>query len=263
MCSSRLSAHIGYLYGEYPLLDRVDAARRAGFTAVEHPNPLAIPARDLMARLNEHGMRFAQMAAAVGDGARGEKGLAALPGREAEFRDALARSLDYAEEIGCPLVHPMAGVVDGDAERAAGVYRANLTYAVEQCRGRPMGILVEAISEAAIPGYFLPSLEKALSLADEIAPSEILLLADSFHAAAAGTDLVAFIAAQARRIGHIHIADYPGRHEPGTGDIAFEPILRALMAAGYEGAIGFEYVPSAATDSTLSWMAPWQALLNA
>ncbi|MCS0502059.1 hydroxypyruvate isomerase family protein [Ancylobacter mangrovi] len=263
MSSSRLSAHIGYLYGEFPLIERVNAARRAGFSAVEHPNPMAIPAREMRARLEEQGMAFAQMAAATGDGARGEKGLAALPGREADFRDALARSLDYAEAIGCPLVHPMAGVAEGDAARAADTYRANLRHAVEQCRGRPVRILVEAISEAAVPGYFMSRLEQAVAMADEIAPDEILLLADTFHAAANGTDLLAFIGAQAPRIGHVHIADHPGRHEPGTGNLAFEPVLRALLAAGYGRAIGFEYIPTAATDATLSWMAAWKDLLNA
>ena len=258
------SAHIGYLYNEHALIDRIDAARQDGFTAVEHPNPLVIDPTLMLAQLKNYGMSFAQMGAAGGDAARGEKGLAALPGCESDFRDALRRALDYAEIIGCPFVHPMAGVVaEGDSTRAEETYRTNLAYAVQECRGRSTTILVEAISEAAVPGYFLSTLAKALAIADEIAPSEIWFLADTYHAAASGTDLDAFITAHANRIGHIHIADFPGRHEPGTGDFDFEPLLKRLVSSNYSKAIGFEYIPSTVTDGTLAWMSSWKERLRA
>jgi hydroxypyruvate isomerase len=224
-------------------------------------------------RLSDAGMRFSQMGAAGGDASRGEKGLVALPGREGEFRDALRRALDYAEAIGCPLVHPMAGVVTGadtgdrdrdrDRDYAEATYRANLGYAVEECRGRPLSILIEAISDKVVPGYFVSRLDQALRLADTVAPGEITLLADSFHAASDGIDLKAFVAAHAGRIGHVHIADFPGRHEPGSGGLDFAELLKTLVHSGYKGAIGFEYVPSRPTDETLGWMPSWKTLLQA
>jgi hydroxypyruvate isomerase len=257
-----LSAHIGYLYGEHGLLERVGAAARDGFTAVEHPNPLSVDASAMREQLQAKGLVFSQMGAAGGDASKGEKGLAALPGREVEFRDALRRSLDYAEVIGCPFVHPMAGVSADDPERVKETYLANLSYAVSECRSRSTLVLIEAISEAAVPGYFMSTLEKAVAFADAVAPSEISLLVDTFHAAANGTDLAAFIPAHADRIGHVHIADFPGRHEPGTGGLDFVPILQSLIAAGYRHAIGFEYIPSGPTRDTFGWMPSFQALLG-
>jgi 2-dehydrotetronate isomerase len=263
MSSPLLSAHIGYLYSELGLLDRVRAAARAGFTAIEHPNPLSVDAGVMLAQMRQHGLAFSQMGAAAGDAARGEKGLAAVAGREAEFRDAVRRALDYAETIGCPLVHPMAGIADGDRQRAEETYRANLAFAVEQCRGRPVNILLEAISDKVVAGYFMSSLDQAIAFADEVGfGREIVLLVDTFHAAVNGTDLDAFIAAHAARIGHVHIADAPGRHEPGTGSLDFTAILKALLAQGYNRAIGFEYIPSRPTDETLSWMPAWRDLLS-
>lgn len=267
MSTQHLSAHIGYLYTELGLIDRIGAAARDGFTAIEHPNPLSVDAKAMLAQLQEHGLVFSQMAAASGDAARGEKGITALPGREAEFRDALLRSLDYAETIGCPLVHPMAGAVDGavdgDRQRAEETYRTNLAFAVEQCRDRPVRILIEAISDKVVANYFLSNLEQAIAFGDQVGSAdETVLLVDTFHAAANGADLTAFIAAHVARIGHVHIADAPGRHEPGTGGLDLTSTLKTLLAHGYKHAIGFEYIPSKSTGETLSWMPSWKDLLS-
>jgi 2-dehydrotetronate isomerase len=264
MTFSALSAHVGYLFTELDLLERVGAAARAGFTAIEHPNPMSVDAHVMAARLQDHGLVFSQMAAASGDGSRGEKGLTALAGRQAEFRDAFRRSLDYAEAIGCRLVQPMAGVVNNPnhAAGADAVYRANLAYAVEECHGRPLSVMIEAISETAVPGYFLSTLEQALVIADAVAPSRIHLLLDTFHAAASGVDIRTFIASHAHRIGHVHIADHPGRHEPGTGDLVFEPLLDQLRLSGYRRAIGFEYIPSKTTADTLGWLPSFRGFFS-
>jgi hydroxypyruvate isomerase len=263
MTSPHLSAHIGYLYTELDLIDRVGAAARAGFTAIEHPNPLSVDAKTMLTHLQQHGLVFSQMAAASGDAARGEKGIGALPGREADFREAVLRSLDYAETIGCPLVHPMAGVVSSDRQHAEETYRANLAFAVEQCRNRPVQILLEAISEKVVPGYFLSSLHQAIALGDQVGTAdETVLLVDTFHAAADDIDLHTFIPAHLARIGHVHIADAPGRHEPGTGGLDLVGTLVTLLSNGYGRAIGFEYIPSKSTDETLQWMPSWKNMLN-
>ncbi|GGE50531.1 hydroxypyruvate isomerase [Agaricicola taiwanensis] len=257
--SNQLSAHIGYLFSELPLSQRPAAARRSGFTAIEHPAPFAIPAGDMARILRDEGLSFAQIAAAGGDASKGEKGLTALPGREQDFRDSFQRSLDYAEAIGCPLIHPMAGVAAKNADAAAveDAYRTNLTFAVEACRGRAVSVLVEAISEAAVPGYYMSTLDRVLAAADAVGPDDISILIDTFHARANGADAVAFVERHAGRIGHVHIADHPGRHEPGTGAFDFDAFLTALEAAGYGGAIGFEYIPAAGTEQGLGWLASW------
>lgn len=248
---NRLSAHLGYLYGELPLAQRLAAAARDGFTAVEHPGPYQIAAPLMRARLADLGLTFVQITS--GMGRLGEKGLACLPGRQAEFRDGFLRALDYAVAVGCPFVHPMAGVVQGSWLDAAETYRDNLGWALAQSDGAGLRLLIEAI---ASPGYFIGTLDHAVQVQDVFAGRPALLL-DSHHAAALGIDPAAWIAAHAPRIGHVHIADHPGRHEPGTGGIDFDALLMALARAGYGGAIGFEYIPSSTTPDSTRFLAGW------
>lgn len=255
---NRLSAHIGYLYADLPLAERPAAAARDGFTAVEHPEPWAVPAKEMRARLADLGLTFSQVTSGMGDAAAGEKGLAALAGREAEFRAGFDRALAYALEIGCPFVHPMAGVPKGGVLDAAETYRLNLSFALNRVEGSGVRVLVEAIT---IPGYHMGSLALATDLQDQF-HGRFALLFDTYHAAVLGEDPRRWITRNAGRIGHVHIADHPGRHEPGTGTLSFEPVLTALTAAGYAGAIGFEYIPSAATSASAAFLPGWKRLLS-
>jgi len=252
---TRLSAHIGYLYADVPLADRLAAAARDGFTAVEHPGPYEIPAAEMRRRLDDLGLGFSQITS--GMGREGEKGLACLKGREAEFRAGFDRALDYAQAIGCPYLHPMAGVVTGGWLDAGEVYRTNLGWALEHCEGTGVRLLVEAIT---IPGYYMGTLRAAAELQDAFA-RRFDLLFDSYHAAVLGEDPAAWVAANADRIGHVHIADHPGRHEPGTGRIDFSALLSALAGAGYGGAIGFEYIPSIPMAESARFLSRWKRLL--
>lgn len=246
----RLSAHIGYLYTELPLKDRLAAAARDGFTAVEHPEPWAVPATEMAARLADLGLTFTQVTSGMGN--PGEKGLASLAGREDEFRAGFRRAMDYALAIGCRFVQPMAGVGGDDA-----TYRANIGWSLRTCEGSVNRVLVEAVT---LPGYHVGTLAKACALQD-IFP-DIALLFDSYHAAVLGEDPTAWVRANTSRIGHVHIADHPGRHEPGTGTIDFDPLLTALAASGYGGAIGFEYIPSATTADSTRFLSGWAGRLS-
>jgi hydroxypyruvate isomerase len=255
-----LSAHIGYLFTEVRFEERFRLARSAGFDAVEHPDPQLVPASQMRELLDDNGLTFAQMSS--GAGGPGEKGLAALPGRQSEFRAGFERALDYAEAIACPLLHPMAGVPDGvETAAARQAYRGNVEFAVEACRGRPVKVLIEAISHAAVPGYFVPTLAEAKLLTGEVITSdEVYFLLDTFHAAASGVDPVEFLSENADRVGHVHIADFPGRHEPGSGAIDFRRLLLALHRCNYDGFIGFEYLPVSTTLSSLGWLQDWRSL---
>ncbi len=254
---TRLSAHIGYLYTELPLPERLAAAARDGFTAVEHPEPWAIPAAEMRARLADLGLGFAQVTSGMGE--PGEKGLAALAGRRVAFRDGFARALDYAAAIGCPFVHPMAGVPAGDPAAAQATYRDNIAWALDRCAGTGVRPLVEAIT---IPGYTMGTLSEAIALQDAFS-SRLSLLLDTYHATVLGLDPAAWIAGNAARIGHVHIADHPGRHEPGSGAIDFPAVLSALRAAGYAGAVGFEYLPTRPTPETVGFLPDWKRRLAA
>ena len=255
---NRLSAHIGYLYADLPLADRLAAAARDGFTAVEHPEPHELPAPEMRRRLEDLGLTFAQITSGMGDPT--EKGLAALPGREADFREGFARAADYALAVGCPFVHPMAGIPapGTDPLHVGAIYRQNIAWALEHCGGTGLCLLVEAIT---IPGYAMASLTAAVALQDDFG-ERLSLLFDSYHAAALGLDPADWLAANAARIGHVHIADHPGRHEPGTGRLDFPRLLSVLLRAGYDGAIGFEYLPSGSTRDSARFLPDWKRLLT-
>ncbi|HEV7307201.1 hydroxypyruvate isomerase family protein [Ensifer sp.] len=261
---NRLSAHIGYLFTELPLVERIEAAARAGFTAIEHPSPWDVSASEMRTRLAAHGLSFAQLSAAAGDAGKGEKGLAALPGREGDFLEGFNRALDYAVAIGCPFVHPMAGVPgNADVAAAAETYHRNLSYAVERAVGTSVKVLIEAISETAVPGYFLSTLDHASRIQDIFGPGHVSLLVDTFHAKATGADLRRWISMNGHRIGHVHVADHPGRREPGTGSIDFEAFLDVLVEQAYEGAIGFEYIPSRTTIDSAAFLPRWKQVIGA
>jgi len=260
MTRNRLSAHIGYLFTELPLEERVAAAAAAGFTAIEHPQPFAIPAKRMRGLLAENNLVFTQLAAATGDVGKGEKGISALAGRDADFRASFDRSLDYALEVGAPLVHPMAGVPEvSETEAWWDIYMSNIAYAVEQTAATSAKVLIEAIGHAAVPGYAVSRLEAAVRVQDAFGPGNVALLIDTFHAASNGQDVIAWIDENAYRIGHVHIADHPGRHEPGTGTIDFDGVLDVLAKHDFNGAIGFEYVPSTNTLESAQFLVRWKA----
>lgn len=255
---SMFSAHIGYRFRELPFEERFEAAAAVGFDAIEHPYLETFEPAIIRGLLEKHRLRFAQLSCAFGDLAKGEKGLAALPGRQSEFRAAFDNALEFALTADAPYLHPMAGIPPSDAD-AESVYFENLHYAIQGTAGTPVKILIEAISERSVPGYALSTLEQARHVQDVFGPGNLLLLLDTFHASATGIDPARWIAANAYRIGHVHIADYPGRQEPGTGTIDFEPVLSALKAHGFQGAVGFEFTPSANTAESLTFLAAWRA----
>jgi hydroxypyruvate isomerase len=254
------SAHIGYLFKEVPFADRFAVAAEAGFDAVEHPYDETFKAEAVGALLKASGLRFAQVPCTFGDAAKGEKGLAALPGRQMDFRAAFDAAFDFACAVGAPYVHPTAGIPDCNETAAAqDTYLENLHYAVERAAGTPVKILIEAISEAAVPGYALATLERACRVQDVFGPGNLSLLLDTFHAGAMGIDPAVWMAGNAWRLGHVHIADYPGRREPGSGAINFEAVLSTLDQQNVQAAIGFEFVPTASTAECLDFLAAWRA----
>ncbi|MBT0958919.1 TIM barrel protein [Alphaproteobacteria bacterium KMM 3653] len=239
-----LSAHLGYLFPDLPLEQRFLRARDSGFTCVEHPAPFSIPAETLRGILDGNGLKIAQISSGMGQ--QGEKGLASLPGREAEFRDDFARALDYAEGIHCPFVHAMAGV-----NGTMATYLNNLDVAQKLSENRAPELLIEAISNTTVPGYFMSDIATLLALAQE---RGFKVSIDTFHACATGYDPAEALLRAGASLGHVHVADYPGRAEPETGTIDFAAMHDALRSLPYCGAIGFEYVPSG--PSHLDWL-PW------
>ncbi len=252
----KCSAHLGYMFTELPLRERFAAAAEAGFSAVEHPGPYAIPAHELRALLKRNGLAFVQLALPAGDAPRGEKGIALLRDRQQDFDAFLDRGLDYAEGIGCGMVHMMAGVAPAGVARRDlwPVYLDRLRQAAEAAARRGMTLLIEPIGIATIADYFLDDPYDGLRAVDMVGLRNVRLLFDAFHATTAGVDAARFITRHSDVIAHIHIADHPGRHEPGTGAFSFGRLFSAIDSVGYRGRIGLKYIPAGDTRSGLDWL---------
>ena len=257
----KFCAHIGYLFSDLPFRERIFAAKASGFDAVENPAPYSTPAADVASALKEAGLPYVQMGLPSGDAAKGEKGLAALPDRVADFRATLEPSLDYAQAIGCPAIHAMAGVrpIDVAPEKVWDTYIANLAVAADAAKARGMLLLLEPIGSGTIANYVLDRPDQALRAIANLGRDNVRLIFDAFHTVNAGLDPLPFIRDHVDLIYHMHIADYPGRHEPGTGTIDFATLYAALDAAHFTGFIGCEYIPAGRTHDGLSWLATHKA----
>ncbi|RUM95611.1 hydroxypyruvate isomerase [Pseudaminobacter arsenicus] len=251
------SAHIGYLFTDKPLRERIAAAKRHGFSAVEYPAPYGVPAQEMAEWLRAEGLPYTQFGLYSGDAQRGEKGLAIFPERREEFRRSVEDGLDYAEAIGVGMVHAMAGVLPAANRKQEhwDCYVENLAYAAGEAGKRGITILIEAMSAGAVPDYFIDTANRAAAAIAAAGGTNLGLLLDIFHTANMGLDIFEEIRTHAGLIAHVHIADYPGRHEPGSGSLDFDRIGGMLAEIGYRGRLGCEYVPAGDTEAGLAWLA--------
>ncbi len=252
----RLAANLSMLFTELPFLERFAAARAVGFGAVEYLFPYDHPAEELARRLRAHQLRQVLHNLPAGDWAAGERGIACHPGREAEFREGVQRAITYAHALDCPQVNCLAGKLPSgvSGEEAHATLVENLRYAARTLRTAGIGLLVEPINTFDIPSFFLSRTEQAIALIEDVASDNLLLQYDVYHAQRMEGEIAATLQRHLARIGHIQVADNPGRHEPGTGEIHFPFLFRHLDAIGYRGFVGCEYRPRAGTTEGLSWI---------
>ncbi len=251
----RLAANLSMMFNEVGFLDRCDAAARAGFTAVEFQFPYEHAAAALKARLTANGLLPVLFNMPPGDWTRGERGLAALPGRQAEFRDSVLRALEYAAVLDCGLLHCMAGIPAPEMPfaTAAAVFAANLAWAAEQARAAGVKLVIEPINHRDIPAYHLNTMAQAASMVTAIGADRLRLLFDIYHCQVTEGDITRRIETHLPIIAHMQLADVPGRHEPGTGEIGWAYVLGRIDALGYGGWIGCEYRPQGDTLTGLAW----------
>ena len=256
----RFAANLTMMYQEHSFPDRFAAASRDGFTAVEYRFPYEYPAATLAALLKEHGLRQVLFNSPPGDWKAGERGIAALPGREQEFRDGFLRALEYAHVLQCPRIHSMAGIAPAGIERARliGVYTENLTWAADKACASGLDLLIEPIALRNIPGFFLNRQEEAHAIAAQVGAPNLKILMDLFHCQVEEGDLAIRIRKyladpKQTRVGHFQIAGVPERHEPDTGEVNYEYLFELIDELGYEGWIGCEYIPAKATSAGLGW----------
>jgi hydroxypyruvate isomerase len=249
----RLAANVSTLFKELPFLERFAAARRAGFRAVEYQYPYDFKAEDVGAAAREAGVQVVLHNTPPGDAQRGEHGTACLPGREQRFRDDLERAIAYAQAAGCSSLHCLAGKLSAGDAGGHLTYVANLKYAAGRLRREGMRALIEPLSARTLAGYFLTGSAQAARVLDEVGAGNVLLQYDVFHMQLLEGNLAATIERLLARIGHMQLADAPGRDEPGNGEINFDFLLAHIDRLGYSGWVGCEYNPRGDTVEGLKW----------
>ena len=251
----KFAANLSTMFGETAFLDRFAAARQAGFDAVEFLFPYAFDADDIANRLMRQEQKLVLFNLPAGDWNAGERGYACDPRRIGEFQDSVGQALEFAEELQVTQLHCMAGKLPPKVtpERAREVFIDNLKFAAAAAAEQGVRLLIEPINTFDIPGYFLSGSKQALAIMDEVGADNLLLQYDIYHMQRMEGELAATIRANLARIGHFQIADNPGRHEPGTGEINYPFLFRLLDELGYDGYLGCEYTPAGATVDGLGW----------
>ena len=252
----RFAANLSMMFNEVGFLDRFDAAARAGFRGVEFLFPYEHPAAEIRRRLDANGLTQALFNMPPGDWAKGERGLASLPGKQAEFRAGVGRALEYAAALDCKLVHCMAGIVPAGVApaTAAAVYAANLAWAAEQAQAAGVKLVIEPINHRDMPGYFLNTQAQGAAIVEAIGRDRIGLQFDVYHVQVTEGDITKRMEQHLPVIAHMQIADVPARNEPGTGEIGWDFVFARMDALGYAGWVGCEYRPAGETVAGLAWM---------
>lgn len=268
----RFAANLHYLFTEVPFLDRFEAAASAGFQAVEFQVPYDFAAQELRGRLDGAGLKMVLFDGPMGDWRQGDRGLAAVVGREQEFRAGLARVVEYGEALGCNTVHLMAGVVGSgqDYALAEQVYLQNLRYACDFLEPHGIHVVIEPINNLlgtisdepsyttrGMHGYFLNHTIQARRIVEQVGADNLSLHLDCYHMQLLEGHLADTIRENISLVRHFQIAGVPGRHEPDAGEIYYPFLFDLIDELGYGGWIGCEYRPKAGTWQGLGWAAKY------
>lgn len=256
----QFAANLSMMYQEHAFLDRFAAAAADGFRAVEFLFPYEHAPGEISTRLRAHGLTQALFNLPPGDWQAGERGMAALPGREKEFADAVDRGIAYALATQCRRLHAMAGLVPADADRARmhATYVANLRAAAAKLAPHDITLLIEPINTRDMPGYFLNFQQQAYDIVAEVGAPNLMVQMDFYHCQIMEGDLCKRLEKHFDSVGHIQIAGVPARHEPDVGEVDFAWLLGQLDALGYAGHVGCEYRPHGATSAGLAWFQPYK-----
>lgn len=251
----RFAANLTMLFNEVSFLDRFERAAQAGFEAVEFLFPYDFKADEIKKRLDDNGLLLVLHNLPAGDWAAGERGIACHPERVDEFRAGIARGIDYARALGVGQLNVLAGKAPaGVPERVLReTLVGNLAHAATAFKGAGLKLLIEPINTFDIPGFYLNRTDQALAILDEVAADNAFVQYDIYHAQRMEGELAATLQRHLARIGHIQLADNPGRNEPGTGEINYPFLFAHLDRIGYSGWIGCEYKPATSTEAGLGW----------
>ncbi|EMC0410142.1 hydroxypyruvate isomerase family protein [Vibrio fluvialis] len=256
---AKFAANLTMLFNEVPFLERFEQAHRAGFKAIEFLFPYAFEPHVLAEKLEQYGFEQALFNMPPGDWDAGEKGFAALPGREQEFKQSVATALMYAKALNCKKVHAMSGIIDPaySMQQYIETFIANIRYAADAFAEHGIDVLIEPLNNRDVPNYFVAHQRRAVELIQMVDRPNVKLQLDLYHAQIMDGDLDVLIRDLAPFTGHIQIASVPHRNEPSDGEINYPYLFDVLDDSGYDGWIGCEYKPKTTTEQGLAWVKPY------
>ncbi|BCJ85493.1 hydroxypyruvate isomerase [Effusibacillus dendaii] len=251
------SANLSTLFTEVPFLNRFAKAKQAGFACIEFQFPYEIEPELIKREMELHQLKLVLFNFPPGNWQKGDRGISICADRQQEFRDSVEEAIRYAKTLNCPRLHCMAGILPNgwEEKEAWQVYKENLRFAAARLADHQITLLIEPINRYDMPGYLLSDLKHAYELICELDMPNVKIQYDFYHMQRIQGELIASYQTYKDAIGHIQIADNPGRHEPGTGEINYPNIFRFLKEIGYEGYIGLEYTPKESSDTSFKWLA--------
>jgi len=252
----QFAANLTMLFNEEPFLGRFQKAAKAGFKAVEFLFPYAYNPKEIKDQLDLNHLKLVLHNLPAGDWDSGERGIACLPDRVQEFREGVAKAIEYAKILGVSQLNCLAGKapVGVDDHILHETLVSNLQFAAAELKKENLRLLIEPINTFDIPGFFLSKTKQALQILDEVCADNAFVQYDIYHAQRMEGELCNTIEQNLSRIGHIQLADNPGRNEPGTGEINYVHLFKFLDRIGYQGWIGCEYKPATTTEEGLGWI---------
>jgi len=251
------AANLTTMFNEVEFMDRFERARSAGFTAVEYLFPYAFEAEAIAERLSKYELSQVLFNTPPGDWDNGERGLAAIPGREQEFKEGVATALSYAQILKCPRIHPMAGLLSDKSKATIylDTYKNNLKTAADLCSQHNVDVLIEPINPINMPNYFINDFKMACDIIEELNEPNIKLQFDIFHCQRLYGEVICWLQSCRQHIAHFQIAGTPDRHEPDVGDLPYQKIFKTISEIGLDKlAIGCEYNPQHQTEDGLGWI---------
>jgi len=255
----KFCANLTMMFNEVDFLGRFERASRAGFKGVEYLFPYEWEKQELAEKLDKHGLEQVLHNLPAGNWAAGERGIACLPQRVGEFQDGVGLAIEYAKALRCPRLNCLVGLTPDKvpAEKIRQTLVENLRFAANALEKEGIRLLVEPLNNQDIPGFYLVHTQDALQLLEEVNHANLWLQYDIYHMQIMEGNLTRTIVDNLARIAHIQLADNPGRHEPGTGEINYTNLLHSIDEVGYDGWLGCEYKPAGVTEDGLEWVRPY------
>ncbi|MFC1992428.1 2-oxo-tetronate isomerase [Chloroflexota bacterium] len=251
----RFSVNLTMLFNEVEFLSRFELAAKAGFKAVEFMFPYDYKEEAILEKLGKFDLRVVLHNLPGGDISKGDWGIACLPDRLSEFQESVGLAIRYAKALKCNILNCMNGIVPKGVPmgKVTRTYIDNLRFAAEATGKAGIQLVIEPLNVIDRPSTYLTSTRQAKEVIKEVNHSNLAILYDIYHMQIMEGNLTDTIRDNIDYIKHIHMADVPGRHEPGTGEINFPNLIKFIDAAGYRGWIGVECKPTTRTEDGFAW----------